>query len=45
VPRNHTPARLALKLLEALRAAEPGGMVSCEPTLGDAVAPLLYRVS
>lgn len=38
--RDHASTRLPDELLEALRAAEPGGMVACEPALGDTVAPL-----
>jgi hypothetical protein len=45
VARDHTAASLALEVLEALCAAEPGGVISREPALRDAVAPLLNRVS
>lgn len=40
MPRNYLPSRRPLQLLQSLGAPEPCWMVSCKPTLGNAVTPL-----
>lgn len=45
VSRDDSSLCRPLKLLETLCAVEPGWMISCEPSLWDAVAPLQKIVS
>ena len=45
VPGNHLSSGRSLQLFQALCAAEPSRMVSCQPTLWDAITPLNPTVS